>query len=66
MINLTDTTNVMKHLNDHQKYPASKAALVAECNNLSDFSQEDKKWFENTLPEATYASANEVAAALGM
>ncbi|MBI2019915.1 hypothetical protein HYS94_00635 [Candidatus Daviesbacteria bacterium] len=47
-------------------YPASKAQLVAACNNMSDFSEEDKKEFEAKLPEATYNSADEVVQALGL
>ncbi len=56
----------MDHLKSHQKYPATKAQLVAECNNLSDFDAEDKKWFMDTLPEGTYNSAEDVTKALGM
>jgi hypothetical protein len=54
------------HLTDHQSYPATKAQLVAECNNLSDFSPEDKMEFEQKLPDRTYNSAQEVTKALGM
>ena len=54
------------HLNDHQKYPATKAELVAECNNLSDFSEEDKKEFSSKLTEDTYNSADDVIKALGL
>ncbi len=54
------------HLRMHQKYPATKAELVTECNNLSDFDSEDKKWFMDNLPEGTYNSAEEVMTALGM
>lgn len=56
--------NAMKHLREHQAYPATKADLVAACNNLSDFSEADKKEFEAKLPEGTYNSAEEVAEAL--
>lgn len=55
----------MDHLKNHQTYPATKADLVAACNNLSDFSAEDKQWFMNTLPENTYNSAEDVMKALG-
>lgn len=63
---MVDTANITKHLNDHQKYPAGKDELVAECDHLSDFSQEDKDWFNKTLPQGTYNSAREVLMALGM
>lgn len=61
-----DVKNIKGHLSDHQKYPATKAELVAECDGLSDFSDEDKTWFKETLPEGNYNNADEVAAALGM
>lgn len=63
---IKDIANVMSHLKDHQKYPATKTELVKECQGLSDFSVEDKKWFEDNLPEGTYKSAEEVASALNM
>lgn len=55
----------MDHIKTHQAYPADKAALLAECNNLSDFSEEDKKWFAATLADKTYNSADDVLKALG-
>ena len=55
----------MDHLKDHQTYPAAKADLIKTCNELSDFSAEDKKWFEENLPEKTYNSAQDVINALG-
>ena len=58
--------DAVAHLKDHQTYPASKAELVESCNKLSDFSKEDKKWFEEHLPEGTYESAQEVVMALGV
>ena len=58
--------NSIAHLKSHQKYPATKDELVKECNELSDFSRDDKMWFENNLPEGTYDSAGEVMKALGI
>lgn len=55
----------MDHLKNHQKYPADKAGLLAECDSLSDFSAEDKQWFANHLPEGMYNSADDVMKALG-
>ncbi|MBI2032970.1 MAG: hypothetical protein HYT10_00680 [Candidatus Levybacteria bacterium] len=60
-----DKKMAMEHLQNHQSYPATKAELVAECNNLSDFSAEDKKWFEENLTERTYNSSEDVMNALG-
>lgn len=54
------------HLKNHQKYPATKAELVAECDGLSDFSAEDKKEFAEKLPGGTYKSADDVIQALSL
>lgn len=54
----------IEHLKEHQEYPATKKELVAACNNLSDFSEEDKKFFTNHLTDKTYDSADEVIEAL--
>ena len=59
-----DKANAVTHLQEHQKYPATKTELVAECDNLADFSAEDKVWFVEHLPEGTYNSADEVVSAL--
>ena len=63
---MQNVQGTIDHLKTHQKYPATKADLVAECDNLSDFSQEDKKEFTDKLPEGTYNSAEEVTKALGL
>ena len=63
---MQDAQNVKTHLLGHATYPATKADLVAHCNNLSDFSAEDKTEFASKLPEGTYNSADEVIKALGM
>jgi len=55
----------INHLKMHQKYPATKADLVEECDNLSDFSESDKKWFRKNLPKGLYNSADETITALG-
>lgn len=65
MIKMQDIKNALAHLKGHQTYPATKEELVKTCNELSDFSEKDKKWFEENLPEKTYNSAEEVTQALG-
>jgi hypothetical protein len=44
------------------KYPAAKADVVAHVKGIK---ADDKKWFEQTLPDKTFASADEVYTALG-
>jgi len=62
---MQNQANAVAHLKTHQTYPATKAQLVAECDNLSDFTPEDKKEFMDKLPEGTYNSADAVVKALG-
>ena len=57
--------DAIDHLKTHQTYPATKADLLITCNQLSHFSDEDKKEFADKLPEGTYNSAEEVMAAVG-
>ncbi len=61
---MNDIKNAIHHLREHQEYPATKEELVAECDNLSDFSEEDKEWFAKNLADKTYNSADEVIKAL--
>lgn len=63
---MQDQANAIMHLKEHMTYPANKAQLVAACNNMSDFSEEDKKSFAEKLPEGNYNSADEVIQALGL
>jgi len=63
---MKNVKGAIQHLKAHQSYPATKADLVKECDNLSDFSEEDKKWFMSQLPDKTFNSAEEVVAALGL
>lgn len=63
---MKDVKNAIQHLKSHQSYPATREELVAECDSLSDFSEADKKWFENNLPKGVYNSPDEVMQALGM
>lgn len=58
-------------LNDHvgmhvDKYPATCSDLVMACNNLHEFSAEEKEWFSKTLPHGTFQSPEEVRKAVGI
>ena len=44
------------------KYPAAKANIVSHVKGIK---ADDKKWFEETLPDKTYGSADDVFSALG-
>ena len=65
-VKLADEKSFMTHLNEHNKWPSTKAELAAACQNLSDVNAQDKKWFLEKLPEDTYKNADEVKKALGL
>ena len=44
------------------KYPAAKGDIVSKVKGVKP---DDKKWFADTLPDKTYASADDVFSALG-
>ena len=52
------------HLKSHVPYPASKAQVVAACNNNVHAEKDDAEWIATALPEGTYGNANEVLSAL--
>jgi hypothetical protein len=52
------------HLAAHVKYPATRAEILAACAETPEFTPSEKRWFSDNLPEGSYASADEVAAAL--
>ena len=59
-----DVAAAKKHLADLVKYPATRAEVLAACADTPEFSAGEKRWFSDNLPEGSYASADEVAAAL--
>jgi hypothetical protein len=54
------------HLQAHVQYPASRDEILAACAQTQEFSPSEKKWVSDSLPDRTYASADEVLQALGM
>ena len=59
-----DRARAAEHLTKHQTYPATRAELLAPCNNLMEFSAAEKQWFAARLPEGTYATAEQVLKAV--
>jgi len=47
------------------KYPATKEELVTAFKGFKDIKTDDRKWFEETLPNKTFDNADEVMKALG-
>lgn len=52
------------HLKTHVSYPATRAQVVAACNNNQHADRDDAEWIAKALPEGTYRGANEVLNAL--
>ena len=63
---MQDKKNAIDHLNNHQKFPATKEDLIKECDDLLDFSESDKQWFKKHLMDKTYQTADEVIKELGL
>jgi hypothetical protein len=59
-----DDAKFGEHLQKHVKYPATRAELLAACANTNEFTEGERKWFADRLPEGTYASAADVTKAL--
>ena len=59
-----DASKAAKHMKDHVKYPASRAAILAACADTPEFTGEEKRWLSDNLPDRTYASADDVVTAL--
>jgi hypothetical protein len=52
------------HLKHHVQYPAGRAAVIAACNDMSDWDRADKEWFTKALPEGNYKGPTDVVNAL--
>lgn len=59
-----DMAAAKKHLADHVKYPATRAEVLAACADTPEFTDAEKKWFSDNLPEGSYESADQVTSAL--
>src|SRR4051812_4025564 len=58
-----DQAKVIKHLQEHVKYPASRDAILAACAETPEFSADEKRWIADSLPRGEYKSADDVARA---
>jgi len=54
------------HFVKHVNYPASRSTILAACANTNEFTDAEKRWFEQKLPDREYKSADEVIAVLGL
>jgi len=58
-------TKMSRHVEDDiENWPASCNDIVMACNNMSEFSMDEKDWFAKNLPHAMYKTSREVKKAL--
>jgi len=62
---LKEHLRMRDHIVKNVKYPATKQSLVTTFRGLRDIKQDDRKWFEETLPNRTYDTPADVMKALG-
>ncbi len=55
-----------EHIQSHIQYPATKAQLLEACSHMAHVPEATRSWAERTLPEGTYASAEDVLHALNL
>jgi hypothetical protein len=61
---MSNLATELGHLKNDVMYPADRKAILAACNNMSDYPKEDRDWFSKTLPEGKYTNAHDVLQAL--
>ncbi len=57
---MADTKTIIEHLRQHQEYPATREQLIKSFESMADFSDDDKAWFADSLPDGTYEDADRV------
>ena len=61
-----DAGLLQTHLGGHGEYPTSREQILAACAHTEEFSDAEKAWIEQNIPEGEYQSADEVIAAVGL
>ncbi len=56
----------MAHIGSDVMYPASCEQIVNACNNMSEFTADEKAWFAKALPHGSFKSAADVNRAVGI
>ena len=63
---ITDASKVKQQIKTAVKFPATKEQIVTAINSSKDIVEADKKVIQDTLPSATYKTAEDVYKALGI
>ncbi len=64
-----DTTamqELTKHLTECVKYPATKQAILEQCNNMDHVPDTGQRLLKDNLPNKVFTSAEDVLASLPM
>lgn len=62
-----DTTamkELTKHLTEDVKYPATKQAIMEQCDNMAHVPEEGRRLLKDNLPNRVFTSAEDVLSAL--
>jgi len=59
-----DAAKATAHLKQHVQYPATRSTILAACAQTKEFSDAEKQWFNDNLPDGNYASADDAIRAL--
>lgn len=56
--------NALNHIKNDVNYPANKQDIMQACSGFSEVSKLERDWFDSTLPDRTFNSANDVVQAI--
>jgi hypothetical protein len=59
-----DRQKTLAHIKEHVTYPATRRQILAACAQTKEFSESEKQWIADNLPEGTYANSDDVARTL--
>ncbi len=64
MRNEAPVKELRDHILNHIDYPATKQEIVEQCNRMAHVPEDTRRMVNETLPNRTYKSADEVMKAL--
>lgn len=59
-----DQAKLQTHIDEHLSLPSSRDEILAACADTAEFSEGEKLWVAQTLPEGQYETKQAVMAAL--
>jgi hypothetical protein len=61
-----DREKLVTHTRAHLELPADRAKILEACADTPEFSEGEKQWISEHLPEGDYTTPEDVLAALGI